>query len=196
MYKKISYPFFIKSAVFLYCILLLSSCQPPFGEGKVAEFRYTDQSGRPFDKKELENKVWIADFIFTSCKTVCPPMTANMRALQSMAEEKRIPIQIVSFSVDPDVDTPEKLKEFSRKFQVKENNWHFLTGYKNEEISQFARDSFKTIVKKPENEDQVIHGTSFYLVDKKGRVSKNYSGTGKVPFEQILSDVQKLEKQH
>ncbi|MGD6815865.1 SCO family protein [Metabacillus sp. 113a] len=161
----------------------------------VEDFEYTDQEGRPFGLEELKGSVWIADFIFTSCETVCPPMTAHMKKFQDMADEEKIPVEIVSFSVDPEVDSPSRLKEFGQKSGTSFQNWHFLTGYSQEEIEDFSLKSFKALVKKPENEDQVIHGTSFYLIDKEGEVVKTYSGIEKTPYKEILDDAKRLQQQ-
>lgn len=163
-------------------------------EWPIEAFEYTDQHGNPFSLKDLEGKVWVATFIFTNCETVCPPMTANMARLQRMvAEEGLENVEFVAFSVDPEVDTPEKLREYAAHYTDHTENWHFLTGYVQEHIEQFARDNFKAIVHKPENDDQVIHGTDFYLVDQEGVIVKYYSGLD-VPYEEIIGDIKILLK--
>jgi len=160
----------------------------------VPDFNYQNQNGEEFGLKDLEGKVWLADFIFTNCDDVCWPMTANMKKLQDKAEEEGIEnIQFVSFSVDPAIDTPEVLIEFADKFQVDYSNWHFLTGYSQEEIEQFALENFNEIVVKPESGDQVVHGTSFYLVDQEGYIMKRYTGLNEIPMEEIIRDIQTLQ---
>lgn len=160
----------------------------------IEDFTYTDEDGQAFSKADLKGKVWVADFVFTNCADVCPPMTANMAKLQDMMKEEGIKdVEIVSFSVDPTVDHPEVLKDYGKKFNVDFNNWSFLTGYSQEEIETFARESFKALVKKPESGDQVIHGTDFYLVDQDGVMRKTYSGFKEVPFEQIIKDIKTLQ---
>ncbi|AZB44867.1 SCO family protein [Bacillus sp. FJAT-42376] len=161
----------------------------------VENFRFTDQEGEPFGLSDLKDKVWIANFIFTSCTTVCPPMTAHMKKLQDMSESQGVPVEIVSFSVDPSIDQPEKLKQFARQFGSSFENWHFLTGYSQKEIEDFSLKSFKTLVKKPESEDQVIHGTSFYLVNKKGEVVQSYSGVENPPYGKMMKDLKRLQQQ-
>nr|WP_246188249.1 SCO family protein [Metabacillus lacus] len=161
---------------------------------QVESFRYNDQSGSAVQLSDLKGKIWVANFIFTSCETVCPPMTANMARLQKLAAENQLDVQFVSFSVDPVVDSPEVLKTYGEKFGANFDNWVFLTGYQQKEIEDFARKSFKTIVKKPEAEDQVIHGTSLYLIDTNGKVMKSYSGVENTPYEEIVSDMKLLHK--
>lgn len=184
--------------LFFASIFVLQACMA--GEIKnavewpVEAFEYTDQHGNPFSLQDLEGKVWVATFIFTNCETVCPPMTANMARLQRMVHEEGLDdVEFVAFSVDPEVDTPEVLREYAALYTDNTENWHFLTGYVQEHIEQFARDNFKAIVYKPENDDQVIHGIDFYLVDQEGVIVKYYSGLD-VPYEEIIGDIKILLK--
>ncbi|TLS38351.1 SCO family protein [Pseudalkalibacillus caeni] len=176
--------------------LVLSACGkdvPNDLDWKVQDFAYTDQNGKELGLSDLKGKVWIADFIFTNCDTVCPPMTANMAEIQQKLEEKGLDYEIVSFSVDPERDTPEALTEFAGKFDADLSSWHFLTGYKLDEIEEFAKNSFKAAVSADPNSDQFLHGTSFYLVNKEGTVVKKYSGVSNVPTEEIVEDVAALQ---
>lgn len=161
---------------------------------EIKDFNYTNQHNEKVSLEDLKGKVWLATFIFTNCETVCPPMTFNMSDIQHMLVDKGIEdYNIVAFSVDPEVDTPEKLQEYLGNYDVAdESKWQLLTGYKQEEISKFAEKSFKTLVKDDPNTNQVIHGVSFYLVDQNGVVVKNYSGATDVPKEEIVLDVETL----
>jgi protein SCO1 len=160
----------------------------------IEDFNFTSHEGKSLTKKDLKGKVWVADFVFTNCADVCPPMTANMAKLQDLVKEEGLKnVQFVSFSVDPTVDTPDALSEYGKKFNVDFKNWTFLTGYTQEEIEQFAMKNFKTIVKKPQTGDQVIHGTDFYLVDQDGKIMMYYTGLKEVPFEQIIQDIKSLQ---
>lgn len=159
---------------------------------KVSDFTFTNQDKQPFGLADLKGKVWLASFIFTNCTTVCPPMTANMSLIQRDLKEKGIEAQLVSFSVDPEVDQPEVLKAYGSKFQADFSNWQYLTGYTQQEIEAFAKDSFKTPVQKTTASDQVTHGTSFYLVDQEGTIVKKYSGSHDTPYEEIIGDIAAL----
>lgn len=160
----------------------------------VEDFSFTSHEDKQFGTKDLEGKVWVADFVFTNCADVCPPMTANMEKLQDMVKEEGLEnVEFVSFSVDPEVDNPKVLTDFGKKFNVDFKNWTFLTGYTQEEIETFAMENFKTIVKKPEEGDQVIHGTDFYLVDQDSTIVKRYSGFKQVPFDEIINDIKALQ---
>lgn len=179
-------------------ILLLSACGQKKIENAVNwpinDFTFTDQSNKPFGLKDLKGKVWISDFIFTSCTDVCPPMTANMVKLQEMVKEKGLKnVEFVSFSVDPSVDSPQALQNFAEKFGADTKNWTFLTGYSQESIENFALKNYKALVKKPQTGDQVIHGIDFYLVGPDGKIKKSYQGVKDVPFDEIINDIKILQ---
>ncbi|OMI26896.1 SCO family protein [Bacillus haynesii] len=159
----------------------------------VQSFSFQNQDGKAVSLESLKGQVWVADFIFTNCETICPPMTSHMAELQKQMEEENLQARIVSFSVDPENDTPEKLKKFADNYPLSFQNWDFLTGYSQEEIEKFALKSFKSIVKKPEDEDQVIHQSSFYLVDQNGKVVKDYDGAKNTPYDEIIADIKTLE---
>lgn len=187
-----------KAAIGMAVILLLTACGsngvPDAKNWDIEEFSYVDQDGLPFSKEDLNGKVWVADFIFTNCENVCLPMTANMVKLQQKLKDEGISdVEFVSFSVDPEVDKPEVLREFGDQFNVDYTNWHFLTGYSQEEIQTFAMDNFKTIVQKPENEDQVIHQTSFYIMDQDGKIIRDYTGLQDIPFDEMIKHIKILQ---
>ncbi|MFB7641266.1 SCO family protein [Peribacillus butanolivorans] len=188
----------LKAAIGTTVLLLLTACGssgvPDAKNWDLENFSYIDQEGEPFSKSDLKGKVWVTDFIFTSCEDVCLPMTSNMSKLQKMLKDEGISdVELVSFSVDPEIDKPNVLKKFGDQFNVDYTNWHFLTGYGQEEIEQFALDNFKTIVKKPENEDQVIHQTSFFLVDQDGKIIQEYTGLQDIPFDEIIKHIKILQ---
>jgi protein SCO1/2 len=160
----------------------------------VEDFTATDQEGQPFGLKNLKGKVWVADFIFTNCVDVCPPMTNNMAKLQKMIKDEGLEdVELVSFSVDPSLDSPEALKSFGEKYNIDYRNFHFLTGYSQEYIESFAMNNFKALVMKPENEDQVTHDTKFFLVSEDGKIMQYYSGLNDIPFEQIMKDIKLIQ---
>ncbi|QNK89125.1 SCO family protein [Sporosarcina sp. resist] len=158
---------------------------------EVSEFSFTNQEGKKLGLDDLKGKVWIADFVFTNCTTVCLPMMANMTELQGKLKEEDLNVQLISFSVDPAIDTPEVLKEYAGNYNADLSSWNFLTGYSQNTIKDFAAKSFKAIAIKPKTGDQVIHGTSFYLINKEGTVMKDYSGLD-APFDEIINDVKLL----
>lgn len=161
----------------------------------IESFDYMNQEEEQVSLADLNGKVWMADFVFTSCETVCPPMTFNMSKLNdALVEEGVEDVQFVSFSVDPTVDTPEKIKAFMADYDLAKADWQFLTGYSQEEIETFAQENFKALVRKPEEGTQVDHATWFYLVDQDGKIVKAYPGFQDVPYEDIINDIKILQK--
>lgn len=175
------------------CLLVLSACnnEQPTGK-KVDPFSFIDQNKNDFGTDDLTGTVWIASFIFTNCETVCPPMMTELASLQKKLEEEKLQVEFVSFSVDPDVDSPEVLQLYIQQFTDHESNWHMLTGYSQEEIEAFAREQFQTIVQKPNTSNQVIHGTNFYLVDDQGYVLNEYNYINESYIEEISRDIKKI----
>lgn len=194
MYRQKKFLVFIIGSL----LLVLTACgnQSPIKDPlnyEVQSFNYMNQENESVSLDDLKGTVWVTNFIFTNCETVCPPMTAHMSELQKRMNAEGVNARIISFTVDPENDNPEKIKEFTAPYSISFNNWDFLTGYSQQEIEEFAKKSFKTIVQKPKNNDQVIHGTSFYLIDQNGVVKKDYNGVENPPYEQIIQDIKALQ---
>src|SRR6266481_7297210 len=112
-------------------LLMVAGCvrQPPPLPvlGQIPGFELTDETGQPFDRKALDGKVWVADFIFTTCTGPCPRMSSLMRQVQQASGA--IPgVQLVSFTVDPEHDTPAALALYAARYHAQSERWHFLTG--------------------------------------------------------------------
>lgn len=189
-------------------LMFLSACssgaiEPMSRYGdEIQDFEVTNQNNETFTREDMDGKVWLLSFIFTNCATVCPPMTQNMTAVTQELEEKGIEdYGVLSFSVDPEVDTPEVLTEYMGWYDIPEaTNWQFLTGYDYSFIRGLAEDNFKTIVAPPpKGSNQVTHGTAFYLIDSDGTIMKDYtgvdSGDNKFPQAEVVSDLEKLIEQ-
>ncbi len=181
--------------------LLLGACNAGKFNGdfnwKVEPFEFTNQHNEKVSLEDLEGKPWLAQFVFTNCDSVCPPMMFNMAELQDrIAKEGIEDYKIVSFSVDPEHDTPEALQEYLDMYDVADQSkWEMLTGYTQEDIGKMAVKSFKTPVIDDPNSDQVTHGTSYFLVNQEGHAVKSYSGFEDVPFDQITEDLKALIKE-
>ncbi|WP_255783458.1 SCO family protein [Oceanobacillus alkalisoli] len=159
-------------------------------EGEVADFSFTTQANETLSLDDLRGEWWIADFIFTNCTTVCLPMTTNMADLQSKLKEEDLDVQLVSFSVDPDYDSPEVLIEYAKEYDADFNNWSFLTGYDFETIKELSMNSFRSVVEQAApGDDQVTHGTSFFLVNPDGEIIKRYSGVDNNEMDLIVEDL-------
>ncbi|GLO65839.1 MULTISPECIES: SCO family protein [Oceanobacillus] len=161
---------------------------------KVTDFQFTNQDNEAVSLGDLEGEWWVANFIFTNCTTVCMPMTYNMSQLQEMIETENLDVQLISFSVDPENDSPEVLKEYAQNYDASFDNWSLLTGYEFETIRELSIKSFKNFVQAPpEGTDQVTHGTSFFLVSPEGEVIKNYNGIEEQSMETIVQDLNKVQ---
>ncbi|WP_455662926.1 SCO family protein [Pradoshia sp.] len=189
----------LKVLVPLFLVFLTAACSneqkiPNATDYEVESFTFKNQDNADISLEDLKGKVWVADFVFTNCTTVCLPMTANMKKLQErLVEEGVEDVQLISFSVDPEIDKPEVLREYGEKFNADFSNWHFLTGYSQDKIESFSLDSFKVIVQKPEGNDQVTHSVSFSLVDQEGRVVQSYSGLADIPMDDIIKHIKMLQ---
>ncbi|GAA0432981.1 SCO family protein [Lentibacillus halophilus] len=185
-------------ATFLLLIVIGSACSSEKTisdklDWDVQKFEATDQKGGALSLADLKGKVWIADFIFTSCTSVCPPMTANMAKLQKRLKEANASVDIVSFSVDPERDTQSIRKKYISARGGDLSNWSFLGGYDFDYVKDLSESSFKSAVEKPpEGSDQFTHGTRFFLVNQQGTIVKQYDGYSDVPYDKIVDHVKIL----
>ncbi|WP_240315697.1 SCO family protein [Sporosarcina sp. PTS2304] len=178
----------------LFALLIITAgCSEPLERGKqVRDFTFIDQNSHSFGKEQVVGTPWIANFVFTNCTTICPTLTSEMAGLQELLKQQGLNVQFVSFSVDPEVDSPEVLKEYIAKFTDDENNWHLLTGYTQQEIEAFAREEFQTFVLKHDSSTQVVHGTNFYLLDREGFIRKEYNFSNESYQKELLADLKQL----
>jgi len=171
-------------------LILLAACAPdkPLKVlGEVPDFELTDQQGRRFEGRSLEGHVWVVDFVYTTCQGPCPRMTSHMRAVQN---ETGHDVRMVSFTVDPDNDTPPVLEAYARKFGADESRWSFLTGSK-ETLNALGRDAFHL----GSVGNGIDHSTRFVLVDRKGRIRGYYGIAEGNPVKQIARDAARLESE-
>lgn len=160
--------------------------------GTVEDFEFTTQGNETLSSNDLEGKWWVADFIFTKCTTVCLPMTTNMSQLQDLLKEEGIDVQLVSFTVDPENDSPEVLKKYAESYEADLSNWSFLTGYEYETIKELSVNSFRSEVQENPGSDQITHGIRFFLVNPDGEVIKNYYGIDMDEVKIIVDDLKKV----
>ena len=195
MRKKLLLPYV------LLVVLILSACSAGGFKAdhnyKIAPFEFTNQHNEKVSLDDLKGKVWLAQFVYTVCTAACPPMMVNMTEVEKkLAEEGVEDYKIVSFSIDPAVDTPEVLQEYLEMYDIQdEGKWEMLTGYKQEEIAKFAAKSFKTAVANIPDSVDVMHATNFSLVNQDGEVVKTYNGMTDVPYDQIIKDMKALIKE-
>ncbi len=155
--------------------------------GQIPAFELTSQQGRQFASTALDGHVWVADFIFTNCEGPCPRMTSRMHVLQGKLDGNA---RLVSFSVDPQRDTPDALEQYGKKFGADDARWTFLTG-DSKTLNMLDHDAFKL----GELGAGMDHSTRFVLVDKKCRVRGYYGIADGDPVARIARDAARLEKE-
>ena len=192
--------FLILSAFFFYAVRTKRDAEETLPQlFHSPEFSLTNCDGRPISGKDLLEKVWIADFIFTRCGGPCPRMTQRMLLLQRALEE-RLPedvsrIRLVSITVDPAHDTPAVLKEYAELWGAGLDTWHFLTGPTGETL-EIIREGFKISASQEgsgsEDMPSMVHSTNFLLVDGSGFVRAIYHMDAPDFTDIILADVSRL----
>jgi protein SCO1/2 len=154
------------------------------------EFQFTNQYGQPYGSKQLSGKVWIANFIFTRCPTICPVFTQKMGELQHRVRNLGPSIHLVSFSVDPEHDTPPVLLGYAQSHKASPRMWTFLTG-QPEQIRSTVVDGLKISMGREGPADDlmsIFHGTHFVLVDRESRIRGYYASDDKDAVETLLRD--------
>ncbi len=169
---------------------------------KIAPFAFTNQNGKIITNKEYEGKIYVADFFFTTCQTICPKMTDNMVWLQDKIKDNP-KVKLLSHSVFPDEDTVEVLKKYAKEKGVIDSKWNLVTGNQNE-IYKIARQSYLVVkTGKPEEMYDMVHTENFVLVDQKGRIRGFYNGLnidknvkGEKNLTQLLEDIEYLSEKN
>ena len=158
--------------------------------GTVPNFQLTNQNNQPFGSTQLAGKIWIADFIFTSCPGPCPMVSSRMSELQKPLE--KTDVHLVSFSVDPEKDTPEVLRGYADKLKAQPARWDFLTGSKST-IYDLSKNGFKLAVSDGSEEAGVpVHSTRMVLVDRHGEIRGYYEATAADAVTKVLADTSHL----
>lgn len=163
--------------------------------GVVPAFALTDQDGERLGSAELRGKVWVAAFMFTRCPTICPRITRRMRELQVEAAERKLSLMLVSFSVDPENDTPEVLRAYAQKYGVDPASWRFLTG-DLEVVRKTAVDGVKMALDgkaDPSKPDYgILHGTYLVLIDRELRLRGYYRTESREDTARLLDDAARV----
>lgn len=197
----------VKLFIILGVISILASCGFLYGSSEtksdaitdiseasweVTPFEFINQDNQAFGSNDLKDQYWIANMIFTSCPTICLTMTPNMTLLQEEANSQEIDVQFVSFTVDPDFDDPKGLKKYGEAYGADFENYHFLTGYSIEDITDFAKTSFKSIVEEIPDSNDIMHSVKFFLVDGDGNVIRIYDGNIDFDANAIIKDLKNI----
>lgn len=161
----------------------------------ISDFSLINQNGKTITQEDYKDKIYVADFFFTTCQTICPIMTDNMLEVQNKLKNDST-IMLLSHSVTPEIDSVAQLKKYALKKGVDDTKWNLVTGEKKE-IYKLARKSYLA-VKTDGNGDQydMIHTENFILVDKKKRIRGFYDGTDDLDIEQLLKDIEILKREN
>ena len=154
--------------------------------GSVPDFEFTDSNGETITREDMEGKVWVADFIFTTCTMACPIMTGNMNIIHKSFKEDNN-VRIISISVYPEYDTPDVLKEYASRYNANTDRWHFLTG-PEESVKNIIKTGFKI----GDYEDIIFHSEKFALVDVRGNIRGYYSGMETEDMSKLKKDIKRL----
>ena len=159
---------------------------------KIAPFSFENQNGKTITQHDYEGKIYIADFFFTTCPSICPKMTANMVGIQEEILNDST-VMLLSYSVTPKIDSVPQLKKYAIEKGVNDEKWNLLTGNKKE-IYTMARKSYLVV-----NEDgdrgpyDMIHTENFILVDPEKRIRGFYDGTDTLAMRELLIDLEILK---
>ena len=161
---------------------------------KMIDFSYFNQDSLVVKSSDMKGKIWIADFFFTSCPTICPKMTEQMKRLNGMTKDINEHIQYISFSINPKYDTPEQLRKYIQVHKIKAKNWQFFTG--NEaRTHDLGINNFQIFAGQDASAaGGYAHTGAFALVDKEGYVRGVYLGTDPKEVNKLEIDLRKLLK--
>ena len=161
---------------------------------RISDFSLLNQNGNNVTQEDYKNKIYVADFFFTTCPDICPIMTGNMLYLQENLKDTNV--MLASFSVTPKIDTVEVLKEYSTLKGVDDSRWNLMTGDKKQ-IYDLARKSYLVAKAIPDGKNHgMIHTENFVLVDRDKRIRGYYDGTNIEDMDKLLDDIQILIKSY
>ncbi len=158
---------------------------------KIAPFEFVDQDSTVITNATFTDKVYVADFFFTSCRTICPIMKTQMlRVYEATADMPDV--LIISHTIDPEYDSVALLHDFAKRLGVESKRWHFVTG-KKDSIYKIAQTSyFATAMEDKTEPDGFIHSGAFLLIDKQGRIRGKYDGTKENDVDRLVEDIKRL----
>ena len=161
--------------------------------GTVPSFQFVNQNGQPFGSAQLAGKIWIADFIYTTCPGPCPMISSRMNELQKPLE--KTDVHLVSFSVDSEKDTPDVLHRYAEKLQAEPGRWDFLTGPKSA-IYKLSHDGFKLAISDGSDAEGIpVHSTRIVLVDRHGQIRGYYDATEGDAVTKLVADTNHLVRE-
>ena len=174
-------------------VLALAGCvqpQPLPILGEVPEFQLVSETGQPFDSHVLDGRVWVVDFVYTTCDGPCPMMSSKMRLLQTQTASDMPDVRLVSFTVDPAHDTPPVLAAYGKHFTQDPARWTFLTG-ESAKLNELGLKAFKL----NGVDGSLGHSTRFTLVDRRRRIRGYYISSDDGFMPKLMHDIRQLERE-
>jgi protein SCO1/2 len=161
----------------------------------IAPFRFVNQDSSIITNEIFTGKVYVADFFFTSCRTICPIMKTQMVRVYEQVQDDA-DVLILSHTIDPEYDTVRLLRDFANRLGVKSSKWHFATGQPKEYVFDLAQKSyFATAMEDKAEPDGFIHSGAFLLIDRQGRIRGKYDGTKEDDVNRLMKDIKRLERE-
>lgn len=175
--------------------LVDSTIQHQIKYHKIADFSLINQNGDTITQDTYKNKIYVADFFFTTCQTICPIMTDNMVDIQKEIKNDE-EVMLLSHSVTPEIDSVAQLKRYAIKKGVIDSKWNLVTGDKGQ-IYRLARKSYLAVKDDGMPDDYgMVHTENFMLIDKKRQIRGYYDGTKKDEIQRLLKDLKTLKKEY
>ena len=161
---------------------------------KISDFKLTNQNGEEITQANYKDKIYVADFFFTTCQDICPVMTKNMYQLQEELKNDN-QILLLSHTVIPEVDTVEQLKKYAIENNVDDSKWNLVTGDKKQ-IYELARKSYLAVEDSNYSQYDMIHTENFMLIDKERQIRGFYDGTNSEDINRLLKDIKILKQSY
>ena len=158
---------------------------------EISDFSLTNQNGETVTQNKFDNKIYVADFFFTTCQSICPIMTKNMKEIQDKLI-KDSEVLLLSHTVFPEIDSVEVLKKYAIENDVIDSKWDLVTGDKKQ-IYDLARKSYLAAKDNSFGEYEMIHTENFVLIDKKKQIRGFYDGTNKEEIDKLYEDIKILK---
>jgi protein SCO1/2 len=162
---------------------------------KIADFSLINQNGETITQENYKDKIYVADFFFTTCKTICPIMTKNMHIIQKNIITDN-EVMLLSHSVTPEIDTVAQLKRYAKEKHVNSSKWNLVTGDKKQ-IYELARKSYLAVKDDGDGGPfDMVHTENFMLIDKKRQIRGFYDGTNLEDINRLLDDIAILKEEY
>ena len=161
---------------------------------KISDFKLINQNGKEITEEFYKDKIYVADFFFTTCQDICPIMTKNMYQLQEKLKNYN-DILFLSHSVIPEIDTVQQLKKYAIENKIDESRWNLVTGDKKQ-IYDLARKSYLAVEDTEFGDYDMIHTENFMLIDKKRQIRGFYDGTDDLEIQRLLNDIEILKQSY